>query len=321
MNLFDKTKELYFKAIEDKIDSDDIESIISWPEQLLSILFAATDQVRQYFHKNIVEPCSLMNIKSGGCSEDCAFCAQSAHNKAKIKITPLATEEEIKKRYEQAFSQNLPLCVVSSGRRINKKELENLCKVLKQCKGEKHASLGILDKEELKMLAEAGVICYNHNLETSARHYSKIVTTHSREERIKTVKSAKEVGLRVCCGGIFGMGESWNDRKEFALELKKLNVDTIPLNFFNPIEGTRLPPPKETPLEFLKITALFRLILPTKVIKICGGREFHLGLLQGLMFMAGANGYVTGGYLTTAGAGIDADKKLTSALGLSQKKA
>lgn len=267
MNLFDKAKELYNKAIEDKIDSKDIDSVILWPEDSLSVLFSATDQVRNYFHKNLVNPCSLMNVKSGGCSEDCAFCAQSAHNKAQIKITPMATEEEIKKRYEFAYSNNLPLCVVSSGRRMSKKELEKLCNTLKECKGEKHASLGILDKEELEMLANSGVVCYNHNLETSARYYSKIVTSHKREERVKTVKNAKEVGLKVCCGGIFGMGEEWTDRKELALELKELDIDTVPLNFFNPIPGTRLPAPTNSPLEFLKITALFRLLLPKKSYK------------------------------------------------------
>jgi len=191
--------------------------------------------------------------------------------------------------------------------------------VIRDCTVEKHASLGILDENEFGMLYDAGVVCYNHNLETSRSFYSSIVSTHSYDDRIATVRAAKKAGIKVCCGGIFGLGETWEHRKEFLLELRNLDVDTIPVNFIIPIPGTRISAPKESALDFLKIVSMFRLAMPSKTIKICGGREVHLGQLQSLMFWAGANGYVSGGYLTTPGAGISADDQLINLLGLEKQ--
>jgi biotin synthase len=319
MDFFNKAGMLYNKAIDLSIDSTDLDTIISWPIDKISILFACADQVRSHFFQNNVNPCTLMNIKSGGCSEDCAFCSQSGHNNTTVQIKDLADPAEITVRYEAAFEHNLPLCVVSSGRKLSRSEIEMVAKTLSDCKGEKHASLGILDKEEFELLRNAGVVCYNHNLESSKSFFPSIVTTHTWEERVSTVKSAKSAGLHVCCGGIFGLGESWEQRKEFCMELKALDVDTIPLNFLNPIPGTRVNSPVESPLEFLKIVSLFRLAMPNKAIKVCGGREFHLGSLQSLIFYAGANGYVSGGYLTTGGAGIDTDDQMITALGLKKR--
>lgn len=319
MTLFKQAEQLYTHALSGGIDDNDIGTIISWPNDSLSVLFAATDMVRRHFLGNRVDPCSLMNVKSGGCSEDCAFCAQSAHSDTSVEVTGLADPEEITKRLAAARNRNLPFCVVSSGRKLTRDEIGAICTALKGNPGEKHASLGILDDEEFALLREAGVICYNHNLETNRTFFPNIVSTHSWDERAATVKRAKQAGMHVCCGGIFGLGETWEDRKQFALELRDLDVDTIPLNFFNPVEGTRLSPPSETALDFLKIVALFRLVLPAKTIKVCGGRELHLGALQGLLFYAGANGYISGGYLTTGGAGIDADDTMVTALGLRKK--
>lgn len=320
MDYFKIASELYTKALNGGIDTTDMDTVINWPIDKLSILFGATDQVRAHFHKNQVDPCSLMNIKSGGCSEDCAFCAQSGHNKTNVEVRNLATPDEIMARYEHAFKHNLPLCVVSSGRKLSFDEIKMIADTLTKCKGEKHASLGILTKDEFALLKDAGVRCYNHNLETSRSFFPSIVTTHTWDERASTVRLAKEAGMHVCCGGIFGLGETWAQRKEFCLELKALNVDTIPCNFLNPVKGTRVPAPKETPLDFLKIVCMFRLTMPSKVIKVCGGREYHLGQLQSLIFFAGANGYVSGGYLTTGGAGIDNDDIMIGALGLSKKE-
>jgi biotin synthase len=261
-----------------------------------------------------------MNVKSGGCSEDCAFCAQSGHSTAPVDVTGLADPEEIRSRLAHARSHGLPFCVVSSGRRLTRNEVTTITGALKDQPGEKHASLGILDDEEFGLLRDAGVVCYNHNLETNRAFFPNIVSTHTWEERVATVKRAKTAGLLVCCGGIFGLGESWDDRKQFARELRELDVDTVPLNFFNPVPGTRISPPEESPLDLLKIVALFRLVLPSKTVKVCGGRELHLGGLQGLLFYAGANGYVSGGYLTTPGAGIDTDDALIAALKLKKRK-
>jgi biotin synthase len=160
------------------------------------------------------------------------------------------------------------------------------------------------------------VVCYNHNIETSRSFFPKIVTTHTYDDRIATVRRAKQAGMRVCCGGIFGLGESWEQRKEMCLELMSLGVDTVPLNFLIAIPGTRARPPREGPLELLKIVSLFRLAMPGQTIKVCGGREVNLGGLGGLIFFAGANGYVTGGYLTTKGAGLKNDDAMIRTLGL-----
>ena len=319
MNLFETASRLFDRADAGVIDGNDLDTVVSWPDDDLPVPFGATDMVRRKFHGNRVDPCSLMNIKSGACSEDCAFCAQSSHSDTGVDVTRLADATAIREKLAYARSRGLPFCVVSSGRRLSPSQITSICEALRGEAGEKHASLGILDEAAFAQLHEAGVVCYNHNLETSRNFFPSIVTTHRREDRVATVKRAKEAGLRVCCGGIFGLGESWEDRKDFAFELRELGVDTVPLNFFNPVPGTRVTPPKETPQDFLKIVALFRLVLPTRTVKVCGGRELHLGGLQPLMFLAGANGYVSGGYLTTQGAGIDSDDAMIGSLGLVKK--
>jgi biotin synthase len=316
MSLFSIAETLYDKSIHKNISSEDLDVIISWPEESLSILFACADQVRRNFFRNNVEPCSLMNIKSGGCSEDCSFCSQSAHNKANVSVSDLAKPEAIIARFKKARELGLDFCVVSSGRKLSTSQISAVAGALKTVGAAAHASLGILSDEEFGLLKNAGVECYNHNLETSREFFKNVCTTHAFEDRVATIKRAKKAGLPVCCGGIFGIGETWQDRKSLCLELMALDVDTVPINFFNPIEGTRAQPPKETPLEFLKIVSMFRLALPSKTIKVCGGREFHLKKLQPLIFFAGANGYVSGGYLTTKGDDVDADEALIEMLGL-----
>jgi biotin synthase len=238
-----------------------------------------------------------------------------------VEVKDLAAPEEIIKNLKAALEKNLTFCVVSSGRKLSRDELRKVADALKKCKGELHASLGILTEEEFKLLRDAGVSCYNHNLETSRRFYPKIVSTHDYEDRIATVRAAKKAGLAVCCGGIFGMGETWEDRKSLCLELKPLEVDTIPINFYIPIHGTRVKPPQETPMEFLKIVSMFRLAHPDKTIKVCGGREVNLGPMQALIFIAGANGYISGDYLTTKGDSVEADDLMIKKLGLVKKHA
>jgi biotin synthase len=316
MSLFSVADDLFRKSINKSLAGSDLDVIISWPEDSLSILFACADQVRRSYFGNLVEPCSLMNIKSGGCGEDCSFCSQSAHNKAAIDASDLAKPDAIIARFKKARELGLDFCVVSSGRKLSTPEISIVAKALKSVGAPAHASLGILSDEEFGLLKEAGVVCYNHNLETSRGFFKNVCTTHAFEDRVATVKRAKKSGIRVCCGGIFGIGESWADRKSLCLDLMALDVDTVPINFFNPIAGTRAHSPTEGPLEFLKIVSMFRCALPDKTIKVCGGREYHLGKLQPLIFFAGANGYVSGGYLTTKGDGIDADDGMIEMLGL-----
>jgi biotin synthase len=320
MTLFSIAHGLYHKSIKKDIDESDLDAVITWPEDSLSVLFACADQVRRHFFNNTVNPCALLNIKSGNCSEDCAFCSQSSHNTAEIPRHELVHPEEIVKKFIAARAANLDFCVVSSGRKLSIEEIRTVAGALRTVGGPSHASLGILTDEEFGILRDAGVVCYNHNLETSRNFFSAVCTTHGYDDRIATIKKAKKAGIKVCCGGIFGLGESWNDRKDLCRELQRLDVDTVPLNFLNPIPGTRVRPPKESAMEFLKIVSLFRLALPDKTIKVCGGREHHLGPLQPLIFYAGANGYVSGGYLTTAGIGVDADDAMIKAMGLRKKE-
>ncbi len=319
MTPFEKAQDLYRKSINNEISDSDLDEIIAWPESELLLLFAAADMVRRTKSKNSVDPCALLNIKSGGCSEDCTFCAQSSHNNAAVAVKDLVLEKEIIESNKAALEKDLTFCVVSSGRRLESAELQKVSKALQQCHGELHASLGILTEDEFRLLKESGVVCYNHNLETSRLFYKKIVSTHEYEDRINTVKAAKKAGLSVCSGGIFGMGETWADRKALCNELKLLDVDTIPINFLNAIPGTKVSPPKETPMEFLKIVAMFRLAHPDKTIKVCGGREANLGKLQNMIFFAGANGYISGDYLTTKGDSVESDDEMLKLLGLHKK--
>jgi biotin synthase len=320
MNLFETAYQISEKSISDSISGKELDDIITWPLEELPLLFAAADRVRRRFFGNSVNPCTLMNVKSGGCSEDCAFCSQSAHHTSGVAVTPLAPAADIRKQAKFAAENGLQFCVVSSGRRLGRGDVKTIADALAPCACEKHASLGILDAEDFALLKKCGVVCYNHNVETSRSFFPSIVTTHAYDDRIATVKKAKAAGMRVCCGGIFGLGETWGQRKAMCLELKTLGVDTVPINFLNAIPGTRVKPPKESPLEFLKIISLFRLSLPSKTIKVCGGREANLDGLQGLMFYAGANGYVTGGYLTTPGAGLAHDDAMIEKLGLSRNR-
>jgi len=323
VNYFQKSERLFADATSNDgagIPESEMREVADWPLDQAVLLFAAADQTRRRFFGDAVDPCAIMSVKSGGCGEDCAFCSQSAHNRADIATHGLSPKEKIVSQCKRAWAKGLPFCVVASGKRLNKTEFQSLCGTLSECgdDGEKHASLGILGDDDFAALRKVGVVCYNHNLETSRAHFNKIVTTHNYDDRVNTVRKAKAAGLRACCGGIFGVGESWEDRIALCLELRDLRVDTVPINFLNAIEGTRVEPPKESPLEFLKIVSLYRLAMPKSTIKVCGGREKNLGALQPLIFLAGANGYITGGYLTTEGAGIDADDGMIGALGLSR---
>jgi biotin synthase len=257
-----------------------------------------------------------MNVKSGGCTEDCAFCAQSAHNKAPVDVKPLASVEEIAAQHRVATSNDVEFCMVSSGRRLSPADVDQIVESAKRCGAPVHASLGILSDADFVKLKDAGVVCYNHNIETSRRYFAEIVKSHDYDDRIATVKKAKAAGLGVCCGGIFGMGEAWQDRIDMAFELRDLGVDVVPVNFLNAVPGTRVEKPKEPPREYLKIIALFRFILPDRIIKVCGGREVNLRSLQPLMFLAGANGYVAGNYLTTSGQSVAEDNAMIADLGL-----
>ncbi len=289
----------------------------SW-EELLSI----SDNLRKKYKENTVFTCAIMNAKSGACPENCAFCAQSIHHKTNIKMYPLVSVEKMVREAERMKESGATrFSIVTSGKKLSKKELDRISEAIHKIKEkigiQTCASLGILDKESAVILKEAGLERYHHNLETSESFFPNICTTHSYKEDIDTVKIAKQIGLKVCSGGIIGLGETWKHRIELALTLRGLNVDSIPINFLNPIPGTRLQNmPLISPFEALKAVAIFRIVNPEKDITVCGGREKVLKEFQDKVFKAGANGIMIGNYLTTKGRSIREDMEMIKDQGL-----
>ena len=286
-------------------------------------LFLAASRVKEHFVGTKVSLCSIINAKSGRCPENCAFCAQSAHHCTDVPVYPLVDEESLVAGARSA-EQSGSICygIVTSGTTISKgEELERICRALHRIRSETSiepsCSLGIIDVETARILFEAGATTYHHNLETARSFFPQICTTHDYEEDVATVRAAKEAGMEVCSGGIFGMGESAAQRVEMALTLRELGVDSVPLNFLNPIEGTRLEGQSLiNPQECLITIAIYRLLMPEKKITVCGGREKNLRDLQSWMFFAGASGTMIGNYLTTTGRNVEDDWQMLQDLEL-----
>lgn len=283
------------------------------PEKDALDLIVCANKIRTEFKRNNVFTCSIINAKSGSCSENCAFCAQSAHHKTKIDTYPLLSKQELVDnaiRMRKAGATKYSM--VTSGYMLTDKDIETICRAATIIKKKTDlticASLGMLTELMAKQLKESGITTYHHNLETARSYFGRICTTHDYDEDIHTVKIAESAGLKTCCGGILGLGETWEQRVELAFTLKELGVDSIPINFLNPVPGTKTEKrPLMSPSEALKSVALFRFINPEKDITICGGREVTLRDYQSWIFMAGANGLMLGNYLTTKGRSVKMD--------------
>jgi len=278
---------------------------------------AGAHQLRENTFGNRALLCSIINAKSGRCSENCAFCAQSAHYRTAAPVYPLKSREELVAGAVAAQAEGSHCYgIVTSGARLSTgPELETVLAAIREiranCDIEPSASLGILDESTARKLADAGCVTYHHNLETARSFFPQICSTHDYEQDVTTVRLAKSVGMKVCCGGIFGLGESPEQRVELAETLRELAVDSVPLNFLNPIEGTPLEGRQElTPMDCLRIVALFRYYLPATPISVCGGREPNLREFQSWIFMAGASGTMVGNYLTTAGRDRETDLQM-----------
>ncbi len=289
----------------------------------LPLLMATANKVRAEFCGDAVDTCEIVNARSGNCSEDCRFCAQSAHHRAAIVTHPLLDEAALLAAAKTAESDGARrFSIVTSGAGMQDDEdFPRVLAAIKQIRQETGVipccSLGVLDDGHFAALKEAGITRYHHNLETAESFYPAICTTHSWRERVETVNRAKTAGLEVCSGGIIGMGESWRQRIELALTLRELDVDSVPVNILNPVPGTALEgQPPLPPLEIFQTLALFRLLLPTKTIRYAGGREAALGDLVPLGLLAGVNGMLIGNYLTTTGRGADRDIAAARGLGL-----
>ena len=289
---------------------------------LMSLIWAA-DKVRQRFFGRKVSFCSIINAKSGRCPSDCIFCAQSSRYGAEIRVYSMMETPELLTAIRQAGGRGVErVGIVTSGVRAPiGKELDVLLASVREAAKEGKVriccSLGQVDEGEARRLKEAGVTSYHHNLESSPSFYKSVSKVINYNDKIATVRAAKNAGFKTCCGGIFGLGERWEDRVELAMKLRELDVDSVPLNFLRPVKGTPLEnSPSLSPREALRIISLFRLMLPDKTIRVCGGREFVLRDMQSWMFHAGANGAILGNYLTTAGRPPEQDLQMIEDLGL-----
>ncbi len=287
----------------------------------LPFLMHAADTVRREHCGNKMNLCSLMNAKSGLCSEDCKFCAQSARHNTGCEVYPLVSVDKMidsAKRAKEMGATNF--CIVISGEGPTKEEFEDIKKAIARIKQEVgievDCSLGRLEKAMIRELKELCIDRYNHNLETSEDFYKEICTTHAYKNRLDMVGALKDVGLGPCCGGIIGMGEGVEDRLKLLFTLKELDVKCVPINILNPRKDTPLEGiPPLSPWEIIKVVAVFRLVLQDAIIKVAGGRESGLRDMQAMVFASGANGMIIGGYLTTKGRSVEQDLQMVKDLG------
>lgn len=301
----------YIKIVDNKKEA--LHKLLRSP---LARLISLANETRREFLGDKIELCSIVNAKSGSCNQDCKFCAQSRLHQTHIETYALKTKRELLAQALRAQDIGAKrFGIVTSGNKLSREELKRVCEAVSEIKKKSKiklcASLGSISEEGLRLLKEAGVGRYHHNIETSARYFPRIATTHTFADRIATIRRVKNLGLEVCSGGIIGMGESMQDRLEMALCLKELNVAAVPINILVPIKGTRLE--KQRPIscaEVIKTIAIFRIILKDKIIKIAAGREAALGDFAALAFLAGADGMLIGGYLTIKGRAPEEDHRL-----------
>lgn len=285
-------------------------------------LLAAASRIRDHLAGKKVDLCSIINAKSGHCSEDCKYCAQSAYHDTATEVYGLLDEEPIIKRallMEAEGAQRFSL--VMSGRGPNKTDFGKILTIYDRLAQATHlklcASLGIISTDMAKSLQEAGVSVYHHNLETAASFFPQVCSTHRYEDRINTIKACQTADLPVCSGGIISMGESMAQRLELALALRELGIQSVPINILNPLPGTALAEqPLLTPWEILQTIAIFRFILPRATLRFAGGRENGLRGLQSLGYFAGINAALVGSYLTTTGRTVAEDIQMIRDLGL-----
>ncbi|GAB1534634.1 biotin synthase BioB [Geovibrio sp. ADMFC3] len=304
-------EKLYSKCLNGHETSDsDIEVILKTP---LSELLEYSYKIKQHFFANDISTCGIINAKSGLCSEDCIFCAQSAHHRTGTPVYSFIDLDEIRKGASRAAEAGVKrYAAVISGKSPNEAEFELLrqsVEIITSFGMDADISVGVLTKEQLAVLKTSGLKGYHHNLETSRSFFPNICTTHEYDEDVNAVRYAVEAGLYVCSGGIFGIGESWEHRVELARELRNIGVQSIPVNFLNPITGTPLEGAK--PLsqeEALRIIALFRFMMPDKHVRVCGGRTLVFpGNEKDKLFKSGVSGLMVGDYLVVKGEGLASD--------------
>lgn len=295
-----------------------------WAAQFadLDALCDVANEICRRWQGTEVDSCSIVNARSGLCGEDCKWCSQAARHHTGCETYNFIDEAELLRAAEANDEAGIrKFSLVTSGRAVSKKDLEKFCEAFRRLSKETDlhlcASMGLLGEEEMKMLKEAGVRRYHCNMETSSRFFRTLCTTHTPEDKRRTIEAARECGMEVCSGGIIGMGETMSDRLDFAFELADLDVDSVPINILNPIPGTPL---EHTPLiseeDIIRTVAIFRLILPTKSLRFAGGRMrlSHDSMLR--IMTGGMNGVLMGDMLTTVSNTIADDRELFREAGL-----
>lgn len=286
-------------------------------------LYEAAHQITRHFMGDKFDTCSIINAKSGNCSENCKWCAQSGHYNTQVALYPLLPVEECLHHALHNRQQGIGrFALVTSGKRLSDKEVGKLTEIVRSIKEETDikccASLGLLNWEQLKELRESGVENYHCNIETAPSYFPELCTTHTIEEKMNTIREARQLGFRICSGGIIGMGETIEQRIEMALFLQKEQIRSIPLNMLQPIPGTPL---GDTPLlseeEFLTTIALFRFINPQAYLRFSGGRSLLSRQVQQKALHIGINAAIIGDLLTTIGSRVNEDKELFAEAGYS----
>jgi biotin synthase len=308
-----------------QISFEDAKRLISTND--LVTLANCANEITRRFNGDTVDIETLINAKSGRCPEDCSFCAQSSFydNKTGINKYPLLPKEIILEQAKKAKEEGAnSFCLVCAYRAPPQKDFDEICQTIKEIKVnlsiDVNVSLGFMTKERAKKLKDLGVKRYNHNLETAESYFSQICKTHDFADRVNTAKIVKEEGLELCCGGIIGMGETEQQRVELGIALRSLEPDEVPINILIAREGT--PFSNHTAVsteEVIKTIATFRFLMPKTIIKIAGGREVHLKKDDKTVLKAGANGIITGGYLTTSGNKAEDDIQMIKEIGLKSK--
>lgn len=287
-------------------------------------LLAVANRVREHFKGNKIHLCSIVNAKAGGCSENCKFCAQSAAYQGDSPRYGFIDQEPVEGATEEANRNGVTAVgLVAAWKGLKEGPiLDEVCERIREMKASgktrPDASLGLIESQAVAdRLKEAGLECYGHNLESSRDFFPQHCTTHSFEDRLQTIEYLKNAGIKICSGGIIGMGETREDRCDLALSLREIGANVVPINILNPIEGTPYEDNESlAPMEILKTIACFRLLLPTKEIMIAGGRTVNLRDMQSMVFMAGASALMVGNYLTTLNQPVEKDLQMLKDLGL-----